>query len=483
MNEEQKAILRMLSEGKITAEEAEQLMEAIGKPTPPAEPKVRIPVKEATEEEPAPPRRGPDIQAKIESKVAAKMEKVREKMARKQEKMQRKMEEMHRKMERKGFRPPKLPSTEKMDGMLEEMFGKDGRMFGMDGMLKEMFGEEGMFGKKGDAGTQAVEPSEGAKVILAVGGGDAMVQGTDETVLRIQGEPHQCQVSKSDDQVKVSAGGTDVRVSVPKSVGSVRASVGGGDLSMEGLPVPLEVTVGGGDLSVRDVGSVKARIEGGDAHFAEITGDVEARTEGGSIVLKTVTGRASLQSEGGNVYLSGVEGDIEVNSEGGSVEGEDISGSLTLSTLGGEIILTQCTAAVQVSSEGVTLRGSELSGPLQFSAEGGDIQLENVTSTEIEASSEGGNIEVKMDKITGGSIRLTAEKGRVNLWLDPASAFDLTMEPVGQDLDVHTDLPLEIVERSERSLKARLNGGGAQIALSSGEQGFVGIWSNRKEQS
>ena len=103
-------------------------------------------------------------------------------------------------------------------------------------------------------------------------------------------------------------------------------------------------------------------------------------------------------------------------------------------------------------------------------------------STEVEASSVGGNIEVKMGKIVEGTVRLTAEEGRLNLWLDPESAFDLTMEPVGQDLDVHTDLPLEIVERSKRSLKARLNGGGAQITLSSGEQGFVGIWSSRKEE-
>ena len=367
MNEEQKTILRMLSEGKITAEEAEQLMEAIGKPTPRVEPKVRI----QDEEEPISSRRGSDIQAKIESKVAAKMEKAREKIARKQEAMQRKAEAMGRKMERKGFQPPKPPKLpfEEMGKMFKNLFEME-KMLGNGGV----FGKEGMFGKDSEATTQAVEISEGAEVILSVGGGDAMVQGTDETILRIQGDAQQCQVSESDNQVKVSAGGTDVRVSVPKSVGSVRASVGGGDLSMEGLPAPLEVTIGGGDLSVRDVGSVKAKVEGGDAHFSGISGNVEVQT---------------------------VAGDIEV----------------------------------------------------------------------------------KMGKITERTIRLTAEEGRANLWVDPESAFDLTMEPVGQDLDVHTDLPLEIVERSERHLKARLNGGGAQIALSSGEEGFVGIWSSGKEES
>ena len=157
MNEEQNTILRMLSEGKITAEEAEQLMETLGEPTPAAEPKTRIPAEEATEEateeRPAPPRRvgrrsdrrsprrGPDIQTKIEAKVAAKMEKAREKMARKQEKMHRKMEAMGHKMERTGFRPPKLPSG--IDEMLKKVFGKGGRHeIGMDEMLKEMFGEE-----------------------------------------------------------------------------------------------------------------------------------------------------------------------------------------------------------------------------------------------------------------------------------------------------------------------------------------------------
>ncbi len=355
MNEEQKAILRMLSEGKITAEEAEQLMEAIGKPTPRVEPKTRITAEEASGEKPAPPRRGPDIQSKIEAKVAAKMEKVREKMA-------RKMEKAHRKMERKGFRVTEPPFVD-VQGIV------DGAMESVSESLRGV--RKGMEGKEGNADTRAVEISEGAEVILSVGGGDAVVQGTDETILRIQGEAQQCQVSKSDDHVKISAGGTDVRVSVPKSVGSVRASVGGGDLSMEGLPVPLEVTVGGGDLSVRDVGSVKARIEGGDAHFSGITGNVEVQ-------------------------------------------------------------------------------------------------------------SVGGDVEVKMGKITEGTVRLTAEGGRINLWVDPASTFDLTMEPVGQDLDVHTDLPLEIVERNEQSLKARLNGGGAQIELASGKEGFVGIWSSRK---
>ena len=364
MNEEQKTILRMLSEGKITAEEAEQLMEAIGKPTPRVEPKVRI----QDEEEPISSRRGSDIQAKIEAKIAAKMEKAREKMARKQEKVQRKMEEMHCKMERKGFHVPEPPFVD-VRGIV------DGAMKSVSESLRGVSeGMEGMCGKEGDAATQAVEISEGAEVILSVGGGDAMVQGTDETILRIQGDAQQCQVSESDNQVKVSAGGTDVRVSVPKSVGSVRASVGGGDLSMEGLPAPLEVTIGGGDLSVRNVGSVKAKVEGGDAHVSGISGNVEVQT---------------------------VAGDIEV----------------------------------------------------------------------------------RMDKITERTIRLTAEEGRANLWVDPASAFDLTMEPVGQDLDVHTDLPLEIVERSERHLKARLNGGGAQIALSSGEEGFVGIWGSGKEES
>ncbi|MFH1009449.1 MAG: DUF4097 family beta strand repeat-containing protein [Candidatus Latescibacterota bacterium] len=201
-----------------------------------------------------------------------------------------------------------------------------------------------------------------------------MVQGTDEPILRIQGHAQQCQVSKSDGQVKVSAGGTDVRVWVPRSAGSVRASMGGGDLSMEGLRIPLEVTVGGGDLSLRDVGSVKAKIEGGDAHFSEIVGNV--------VVQST-----------------------------------------------------------------------------------------------------GGDVEVKMGRVTEGTIRLAAEGGRVSLWVDPESAFDLTMEPVGQDLDVHTDLPLEIVGRREEHLKARLNGGGAQIALSAEEEGSVEIWSNGSQDA
>lgn len=368
MNEEQKAILRMLSEGKITAEEAEQLMEALGKPTPPTEPKVRIPVEEATGEKSAPPRRGPDIQSKIESKVAAKMERVREKTARKQEKVQRKMEAMGRKMKRKGSHVPHPPFVDVrgiVDGAMESASGSIRRA------AEDMKG--GVFEKGSDAGIQTVEISEGAMVILTVGGGDAVVQGTDKTVLSVQGDAQQCQVSENDDQVKVSAGGTDVRVSLPRSVGSLRASVGGGDFSMEGLPVPLEVTLGGGDLSVRDARSVKAEIEGGDAHFSGITGNAEVQ-------------------------------------------------------------------------------------------------------------SVGGDIEVKMSKIAQGAIRLTAEEGRINLWVDPESAFDLTMEPVGQDLDVHTDLPLEIVERSEQSLKARLNGGGAQIALSAEEEGFVGIWSSREEK-
>ncbi|MFH1009448.1 MAG: hypothetical protein V1800_18380 [Candidatus Latescibacterota bacterium] len=160
MNEEQQAVLRMLSEGKITTLEAEELLEALGEPEPLTEPDLGIADEDATEEttegESVEPCSSPEPQAEIQSKIAEKMAHVREKMDQTQEKVQRKMGKMHRKMAHKGFDGPEPPLVDvqgivegAMESVSESLRGVTQGMGGAFGK-KGLFGEKGVFGKKGD---------------------------------------------------------------------------------------------------------------------------------------------------------------------------------------------------------------------------------------------------------------------------------------------------------------------------------------------
>jgi hypothetical protein len=128
---------------------------------------------------------------------------------------------------------------------------------------------------------------------------------------------------------EVSDGSGEAKV---LNVGSLEASDGSGDFSVQGAAGSVRVTDGSGTLTIENVG--------GDVKVSDGSGDIEVRN---------VTGSFTVQSDGsGGIHARDVRGSVVVESDGsGSIEVDQIgrdfrveskgSGSIDYSAVSGQV--------------------------------------------------------------------------------------------------------------------------------------------------
>lgn len=161
----------------------------------------------------------------------------------------------------------------------------------------------------GKEATSIFEVPEEAQLKIRNGGGDLTIRSTDEASLRLTGSRAASKVAIEDKAVLVSSAGVDLIIEVPAKVVSMEAAQSGGDMSVENLNADLVARVAGGDMSIsRATGKIQASVEGGDISLAGIEStEVEARTDGGDISLNMLSavkeGSVSLSSDGGDISL------------------------------------------------------------------------------------------------------------------------------------------------------------------------------------
>jgi DUF4097 and DUF4098 domain-containing protein YvlB len=128
---------------------------------------------------------------------------------------------------------------------------------------------------------------------------------------------------------EVSDGSGDAKV---LNVGSLEASDGSGDFSLDGAAGSVHITDGSGNLTIANVG-----------------GDVRVSDGSGEIDVRNVTGSFTVESDGsGSIYATDVRGSVVVESDGsGEIEvnkiGRDFrvenkgSGSINYSAVSGQV--------------------------------------------------------------------------------------------------------------------------------------------------
>jgi len=183
-------------------------------------------------------------------------------------------------------------------------------------------------GREPTATAHTLTVEEGTELVLHWGGGDVTLVGTSEPELRLSGTEFPCAFTEKEGQVCLSAGGSNATLHVPAAVQSLNVSVGGGDLQVEHLTASLVAHVSGGDLTVQDfTGDLEVAAEGGDVALREVVfGHLNARSSGGDVeVSRPATlreGAVKLRSEGGDVTLvlpADSALDLVAQAEGGEV--------------------------------------------------------------------------------------------------------------------------------------------------------------------
>ena len=157
-----------------------------------------------------------------------------------------------------------------------------------------------------------------------------------------------------------------------------------GDVHLRGLNGPIEVTAQNGDVHLEECTSPSIAIESkhGDVSLVEVSGNVNARTAGGDIRGRDCSGKSySLESVSGDIsveFKEAVSGTVNVRTVNGDSEVHLPDGSrcrVSLSTLRGSV-----TSGIPLEEEArqdqrITGRLGDGTGNLDVSAVNGSIAL------------------------------------------------------------------------------------------------------------
>jgi len=306
MNDPKLMILQMLSDGKITAEQAELLLKAI-------------------KDEPGTSQRRPEIV--IDPIRTRRLGRAIEKAIR---------------------------SMPDIAGAINEAFQEVGET--LSSSISSMLEDVGMKGSE-----EVVDVLPDLTVAIKHGGGNLSLLGVEGNQVKITGARRRCKVEGN--AVNIISGGGSATIELPRRLSSLDAKVGGGNLTVENLDGNLVASAAGGNvtlinisgesvhgnstggnLTLRDIQAsfMKFRSAGGNmkAELGTITsGQLEFNSYGGGIELKLLPDSAfevSIDSFGGDAYSEFELHDVKT--ERGFFKGKYNQGgaSISLSAKGGD---------------------------------------------------------------------------------------------------------------------------------------------------
>jgi hypothetical protein len=182
-------------------------------------------------------------------------------------------------------------------------------------------------------------------------------------------------------EIKTAAG--DIHVS--DTGGSCRVAAGAGDIHLSGLNGPVDINSGSGDIFVRDCETSSLNIEdkSGSIDIKRVRGNMNVRTATGDLDVTECTGKViALESITGDVNLDLTEpisGSVNVRTVNGDAhigvpDGSDCR--VSLSTLRGDVSCEMELQDEAKAQQRITGKLGEGTGTLDVSAVTGDVALE-----------------------------------------------------------------------------------------------------------
>jgi DUF4097 and DUF4098 domain-containing protein YvlB len=244
---------------------------------------------------------------------------------------------------------------------------------------------------------------------------------------------------------------------------------GAGDIGIKGSLIgEIRATTGGGDLSVgKTTGTVELQTSGGDIASEEVTGDIRLMTAGGGVSVKGVSGQAELRTAGGDMTIGVIGKSLRASTAGGDVRVESVGSDCEVSTAGGSIIVGSCSGRTSLQSSGGDIDIRSGKGSLSVATAGGTINLHSVQGS-VRARSSAGDVDVVLDPSVGESSSITTGAGNI-VFSIPADA-NATVEARTPGLPgdeeeggVRSDFP--VVRRKGENVEVKIGSGAHKIRL------------------
>ncbi len=195
--------------------------------------------------------------------------------------------------------------------------------------------------------------------------------------------------------------------------------------------------------------------------------DLDVRARHGNITLPKIDGAATLNNNRGKTIFEGASGNIRVKQNRGDIAVQHAGGDFIANNNRGSINVGRVGGRVDVKNNRGATRLKNIAGATTVQANRGAIEIENPEAGVI-IQSRGSNIAVRPHKPIGDDYAIQNRDGAVDLIIPDGSAVDVHGY-VGRG-SIQTDLPLSItgVSRTSQVVTGQLNGGGSKVAIELG---------------
>ena len=195
--------------------------------------------------------------------------------------------------------------------------------------------------------------------------------------------------------------------------------------------------------------------------------DLDVRARHGNITLPKIDGAATLNNNRGKTIFEGASGNIRVKQNRGDIAVQHAGSDFIANNNRGSINVGRVGGRVDVKNNRGATRLKNIAGATTVQANRGAIEIENPEAGVI-IQSRGSNIAVRPHKPIGDDYAIQNRDGAVDLTIPDGSAVDVHGY-VGRG-SIQTDLPLSItgVSRTSQVVTGQLNGGGAKVAIELG---------------
>jgi len=222
-------------------------------------------------------------------------------------------------------------------------------------------------------------------------------------------------------EIKVTApdtfrdGTVDLELKVPRNAANVRVSTHYGALELSELDGLAEGVTTSGALQLHDLaGDVRGETAGGALTVARVAGLVTVASQSGDITVEDVKKGLVATTASGDVKATGVEG--------GSVECRSVSGDATLVKAG---LAAPVDITVESVSGNATLQ--EGKGNISIKAVSGNVKADSLVASRLQAQTVSGDVSLRVIEAFAGTLQVNTVSGDVKVALTAGSSARMSL--------------------------------------------------------
>jgi Toastrack DUF4097 len=254
------------------------------------------------------------------------------------------------------------------------------------------------------------------------------------------------------------------QVTIDNPFGNVSVSSSGSKVAVESVVYTHAKTREAAAAKAASFRVMETREEG-DGLALSVTGDTKIGHVTVDLTVR-VPPDVSLQvkAASGNVQVADLRGPVAVEVESGDIDVQRLGGSAELSTQSGNVVVQGASRGLVAHTSSGHLRLRDVSGDTSAAIESGNIDLTVVSSRQVTARCQSGDVSVAVLQPFSGRLEARTESGNATASLPPTSNCRVSVNTSSGIADC--TLPLQELSRSSQTITGRLGTGAGQVTVS-----------------